>query len=526
MIVKIVEDILRDKKMNNKLLEIKDMNEEDILNNLDKIGVTMQDIKNKIKELSNLDYINLKNEVLDEKIEKIFNLNALYQKGYLPYRLSNNTLYIVTYKIIDTERKMFLEFFKKQGYSPILQYAFKDEIENFFKKQKVGTTENIENIEDMAQFVEDIIKKAIEYNASDIHIEPQKEIIRIRYRIDGVLITKLNIKKDEDIYSNLVSRIKILSNLDIAESRKPQDGRINDFKYENYIFDIRVSTVNTIFGEKIVMRLLAKNTKILSFEELGFEKEEENKIKNILNNKNGIVLLAGATGSGKTTTLYTMIDYINDDDVNIMTIEDPVEKDIPGINQVQVSNYVSFSDILKSFLRQDPDVIVIGEIRDNETAEIAVRSAMTGHLVLATIHAKNIREIPVRLENMGIERYLIANTSVGYLSQRLARRICNHCKKEYELTDYEKQWIEQMQRKYPEIKLPGKFYKGIGCEKCNYTGYKGRVAIVEVLDINDDDRDVILNGGRLNRFNSMEKIAYQKVAQGITTVDEILKNVI
>lgn len=524
MLVKIIEDIIREQKRNDinlSLLQFKD--EEQLFDKIDKLGISKEDIVKKIKSLSDLDYVDLRNEKFDEGLKNIFKTELLYDKGYLPFKIEGKKLYIVTYKLIDMDRKSLSEFFKKHGYIPIFLYAFKFQIDKFlYKKRGKAEIKDIEGV-DVSNFVEEIIKKAIDNNASDIHIEPQKEIIRIRYRIDGVLLNMMEIKKDENFYTNLISKIKILSNMDIAENRKPQDGRINDFMHNSLTYDIRVSTVNTIFGEKVVLRILNKDGEILTFEELGFEKEEEESIKEILDNKSGIVLLAGATGSGKSTTLYTMIDWVNEEGVNISTIEDPVERDVPGINQVQVSNYVSYVEILRSFLRQDPDIIIVGEIRDEEVAELAIRSAMTGHLVLATIHAKNIQEIPVRLEDMGIKRYLIANTSVGYISQRLVRKICNHCKVEYMPSDRERKWLERMSEKYPEIKLPDKFYKGQGCEECNYTGYKGRTAVVEVLNLNDDDREKILNGSKLNRFNSMEKIAFKKVVAGITTVHEVLK---
>lgn len=501
-----------------------ELSEQELFNELFKLGIKKSFITELIKKTYDLEYIDLKKETFPTEISNKFKLDVLYKRGFIPFKVEEKTIFVATNGKKSEDFALFLE---KQGYVPSFFYAFKFEIDHFYNQHnKTSKVEIVEYKEgDINELVDSIIQGAIIKDASDIHIEPQKEIIKVRYRVDGVLVSHLEIKNDGSILSNLTSRLKIISGLDIAENRKPQDGRIVDYQHNKKIFDIRLSTVNTIFGEKIVMRLLDKNGDIPSFEQLGVEKSESQKLESILNKNNGIVLLVGATGSGKTTTLYSMIDYVNSEDINISTIEDPVEKDIKGINQVQVSNYVTYADILKSFLRQDPDVIVIGEVRDNETADLAIRSAMTGHLVLATLHAKNIQEAPIRLANMGIDKYLIANTTVGILSQRLVRKICSHCKTEYELSDYEKEWIEEVQGRYKDVDVPDKLYKGEGCASCNYTGYKKRTAIIEVVKIDDKEIFQILNGQRLEDYNPIEKIALQKVSRGETTIREVLQNI-
>ncbi|MEM4385436.1 MAG: GspE/PulE family protein [Candidatus Anstonellales archaeon] len=521
-LITIIDELRKERGRGNDSLLYKLTEYDEIMDYARVIGIDMNDIERKVREISGLYLADLDNINIDDKLRNKFKLELLYKKGYLLVSENEGVLDVVTYKLVDGGRKELVEFIGKQGYSIRLSFCFECLLNKWlYETGQIYKFIDVKDI-DVNDFVDNVIKIGIANRASDIHIEPQKRTIRVRYRVDGELTSLIEIEKDLDMYSNFISRIKILSNLDIAESRKPQDGSIVDFSYMGKTFDIRVSTVATVLGEKVVMRLLNKNEGLLDFKQLGFEEDEEKVVKSILSNTSGIVLLTGATGSGKSTTLYTMMDYVNREGINVSTIEDPVEKTIDGINQVQVSEYVKQSEILKSFLRQDPDVIVVGEIRDSETAELAVKAAMTGHLVIATIHAKNTQEIPSRLENLGVERYLIANTSVGYLSQRLIRRVCNHCKHKYKPSEEELKWLRDV-CKIAGLDIPDELYIGRGCKECNWTGYRGRQALVEVIEVSDEVREKILNKDDFINKYALWVSACKKIIRGDTTISEVMR---
>lgn len=376
----------------------------------------------------------------------------------------------------------------------------------------------------IVSLVNSVILKASTLGASDIHFEPYEETTLVRFRMDGILHEYLKIPPQT--YQSVVSRIKVISNLNIAEKRVPQDGRIG-VRIGTKEIDIRVSTVPTVFGERIVLRLLDKSGFNLSLEDLGFSDLELNKFKKILKKPYGIVLVTGPTGAGKSTTLYASLHFIKDPRKNIITIEDPVEYQVKGVSQIQVNQKVglTFATGLRSILRQDPDIIMVGEIRDSETADIAIHAALTGHLVLSTLHTNDaVSSIP-RLIDMGMEPFLVANSLEGIVAQRLVRRICNHCKTPYRPTE-----IELL-----ELKLdPSKeyiFYKGEGCQHCLGSGYKGRVGIFEVVDIDQKiksmiarnlDTSQILDYLKENGFKSMFEDGVEKVLKGVTTPSEVL----
>ncbi len=334
----------------------------------------------------------------------------------------------------------------------------------------------------IVKFVNTLIFNAISSNASDIHIEPSKENTKIRMRIDGQLIEKMKI--NSGAHNSLVTRIKIMSKLDISEKRIPQDGRIEIQEGET-TFDLRVSTIPTVYGEKIVIRVLGGMGNLLDIKKLGLNAINKEYLRKILKSPNGIVLVSGPTGSGKTTTLYSILKSVNKSTVNIITIEDPVEYRLEGISQVQVNNKtgLTFASGLRSILRQDPDVIMLGEIRDTETAEIAVKAAITGHLVLSTIHTNSAAGTIPRLIDMGIEPFLLSSAVVGVVSQRLIKKLCPKCKFEYTSTP------EEM--KYLEINSPTRIYKATGCPECEQTGYKGRIAIHEILPVTSKIKKLI-----------------------------------
>jgi type IV pilus assembly protein PilB len=379
-----------------------------------------------------------------------------------------------------------------------------------------------------------ILTDAIRRGASDIHIEPYEKEYRVRFRIDGILYEIMN--PPLKLRDAITSRMKILSKLDISEKRLPQDGRIKlkiKLEDKNKELDFRVSVLPTLFGEKIVLRLLDKDNLRLDMTKLGFEQESLTKFEEAIFKPWGMVLVTGPTGSGKTNTLYSALAKVNSPEVNIMTAEDPVEFNLPGINQVQMKESIglNFAATLRSFLRQDPNIILVGEIRDFETAEIAIKAALTGHLVLSTLHTNDAPSTINRLMNMGIEPFLVATSVQLIAAQRLVRRICAHCKEEVDMLP---QALVNLGYKKEEI---GSFkpFKGRGCDKCNNTGYKGRVGLVEVMQIDDDLRDMILSGSSAidikkraieNGMITLRRSGLVKIKEGITTVEEVVRETV
>ena len=402
--------------------------------------------------------------------------------------------------------------------------TFETNIEEILTSLEGVASDNINTNRDIIGLVDSIIKTAMERRASDIHFEPMEGKLRIRYRIDGQLLTAVNI--DQEKQAQIIGRLKAISNMH-QEKQESQDGRI--LLYPEY--NIRVSSQRNVYGEKFVLRLLKKNAGIKKLSDLGFP-GDENLVKESFNKKNCITIIAAPTGEGKTTTLYSVIDMLNRPDINITTIEDPVEIRIDGLNQIEIDTKTSFSDSLRTVLRQDPDIILVGEIRDNETAEIAMQAGQTGHYVLSTIHTINSIEVITRLRRMGISDYDIASILATSVSQRLVRKLCPHCRVEREYTEKEKQIISEIAEKYGQsVDFTGKkTYDAVGCDKCNHTGYYDRIAIYEILVINDKIRQLIVNGASsIEIRNEALKGAYKplvidgisKVLNGITTLDEI-----
>jgi type IV pilus assembly protein PilB len=377
----------------------------------------------------------------------------------------------------------------------------------------------------VAKMVSQLITQAIQQGASDIHIDPLEGETKIRLRVDGVLRTEKLLPRH--MHAVLVSRIKVMAGLDIAEKRLPQDGRFHT-EIEFRKIDIRVSSLPTVFGEKIVMRILDLSNVNLSVDKLGLSPDNATRYKKMLTSAYGIVLVTGPTGSGKTTTLYSSLNRLNTDDVNIITVEDPVEYQLKGINQVQVNPTIgmAFATGLRSILRQDPNIIMVGEIRDIETAEISLRAAMTGHLVFTTLHTNDAVSSITRLIDMGIEPFLVASSVVGVVAQRLVRKVCSDCAEAYELTQNEQELFEQRGIAMEKIK------KGSGCPQCNSTGYKGRIAIHEVLNVDDRLRELITQKRADSSYReymhslnlpSLFEDGLEKVAQGITTMEEVYR---
>jgi general secretion pathway protein E len=375
------------------------------------------------------------------------------------------------------------------------------------------------------RLVNSLLFRAVKDRASDLHVEPYEREVAVRFRIDGDLYDILKIPKR--LQSAVTSRIKLLGQLNIAEKRLPQDGRIK-IKIAGKDIDIRLSTVPTSHGERIVLRLLDKSQGILNLKTIGFDSEILTKMEELIARPYGIILVTGPTGSGKTTTLYSCLSQINREDINIITVEDPVEYQLQGVGQIQVSEKIglTFPGALRSVLRQDPDVVLIGEIRDRETAEIAVQASLTGHLVLSTIHTNDAASSIARLVDMGVEPFLVSSSLVGILAQRLVRRVCEHCKVPYSATSE-----ELAQLGLDKIPTHATIFRATGCERCYRTGYSGRIGIFELLPVDDDFRTAILKASdaiSLKRealkkgFKSMRHDGLRKILQGVTTIEEVL----
>lgn len=422
--------------------------------------------------------------------------------------------------IIETIQRKYSEIDARKAANIANSSAIKDtpEIESIENFEIQGNDELVPII----NLVNSVILKAYAEGASDIHFEPFEKKFNIRLRVDGQLVDYLEL--ESAIASSVTARIKILSDLDIAEKRMPQDGHFK-LRIGGKDVNIRVSTIPTVYGEKIALRFLSQTAEIDYPGQYGMNDENYKKISKILNIPHGVVYITGPTGSGKTTTLYMIIEKMADKLINISTIEDPVEKNIPRINQIQVNNLagLTFENGLRALLRQDPDVILVGETRDEETAAIAVSAAITGHLVMSTIHTNDAVSTIVRLIDMGIENYMIANSLAGVVAQRLVKKICPHCRVEKEPSEIEKQLVPGIQ----------KSVRGLGCHNCNDTGYKGRIAVHEILEIDSEIRKLISNKAHTddiykyvienNKLKFIKDNIIDLILQGETTVEELLR---
>ena len=501
-----------------------------------------------------LPIIDLKDHVLSEDIKKIIPINYIQTNSLVPFDISGKNIKIA---IADASKLSLLKNLKTiTGLEPELYAASISDIQSFIGKLQKSENSNgketqkkdefesidlskledvklesskeekeitlIENESDVIKFGHAIITEAILAGASDIHIEPFKKTSRVRYRVDGILISMDKFSKFlNENYSAVVTRIKILSKLDISERRLPQDGAI-PFKYKTLEVDLRISILPTNNNERVVMRILNKNAGEKKIEQLGFDDNDLKTILKAISSSQGMVLVTGPTGSGKTTTLYSILKHINSPKLNILTAEDPVEYEMEGIAQVQVREDIgyTFATALRSFLRQDPEVILIGEIRDKDTVDIALKAALTGHLVFSTIHTNDAISTITRLQNMGTPDYLISAALTLVLAQRLIRKICQECKTVDENTNLK---LLNSIGISPEKAARAKIFKGAGCAKCNQTGYKGRMAIYEALDISREIKQAILaNVGTLellalakkNNFRTMQEMGHDLLLSG------------
>lgn len=513
-------------------------------------GITTEE--NIAKALSNqfhYDMVDLSNIEIPQEILELVPANVLKKHRAIPFEYSSDNMNVLRVAMADpmdigamddiniitnlqvepvvaTTGSVMLAIDRYYGQAEVNSALeeYTREKESQMIEQEDMYSEDVNN-SPIVQLVKGMIDQAVRQRASDIHIEPMEKQVRIRYRIDGALYEK-------SVYSirllpAIVARIKIIGGMDISEKRKPQDGRITQV-VDRKEFDIRVSILPTVYGEKIVMRLTSKNALTREKSQLGLKPEELKKFDHILRHPHGILLVTGPTGSGKSTTLYTALSELNKEDVNIITVEDPVEANIDGINQVQVNNKanLTFASALRSILRQDPDIIMIGEIRDQETASIAVQASITGHLVVSTLHTNSAASTITRLADMGIEPYLIADATIGVIAQRLVRRLCPECKRQ------KKADAEELEMLQLEPDADVTIYEPCGCSRCEGTGFKGRIGVYEIMEVTQPLKTIISKGGTAedikNRaleegMNTLRMSATKYVLEGITSVQEMMR---
>lgn len=481
-------------------------------------------------------------------IDRYYPLLKVLEAGVVPFRVDH------VGKTIDVAVNRFdmviiNDLVKSTSYDVRIHLAYERDIRGIknrfysYKNDKLielDSKDEISKLKDMAfetpiiKYLNEIISRAVELNASDIHIEPYEGKISVRFRVDGVLHTVDKLK--EDFYLALVSRIKLLSSLDIAERRLPQDGKFST-RVGSTIVDIRTSTIPTVKGEDVVVRLLYRSKLSFDIKNLGLLDDQIEILGELIKKSYGMLIITGPTGSGKTTTLYTLLNMIKSDEKKIITVEDPVEYQIEGLNQIQVKSEIgfNFANALRSILRHDPDVIMVGEIRDKETAEIAIQSALTGHLLLSTLHTNDAASALFRLLDMGIDDYLINASMVGIVAQRIVRQNCPFCSTELHLDDdiVEKYNLSFIKDRFSTIIGDNTIKKGVGCDRCLGTGYRGRKAIYEIIRVDEEIKELFIRKRSLSHINdylktqryyrSLKDDGFLKVLMGITTIDEVLR---
>jgi len=491
----------------------------------------------------NIPFVDLYGENIDYKLMGQFPINLIKQTKAIPFKETKDYIYVATadplnYDALEIIERMILRKpikifialsrdilniisrLEKEKMTKVLVNKVKEELKR--EETQILETENTA-IDQLAKLV---LRIAIEQNASDIHIEPTPYNFSIRIRVDGVLREIFSFTND--IYGAFISKVKLLSNLDISEKRKPQDGRFS-IKINNKLYDFRISTTPTLLGESLVMRILDQQKILLKVEELGMSKENFEKFKKLITTPYGIVLVTGPTGSGKTTTLYAALNDIKSLENKVITVEDPVEYQIPLVQQIQANPKIGygFNEALRTILRQDPDIVMIGEIRDNDTLNSAVQASLTGHLVLATLHTNDAISAVTRMIQMGAEPFLVSDSLIGVVAQRLVRKICPYCKTTYKPT------IDTLKRVEKYFDKNTIFYKGNGCSRCDMTGYHGREMISEVFIVDKYISNMINEHKSTNEILQfeIEKRGYQtliddavtKVKDGITTIDELIR---
>ncbi|MCX8093958.1 MAG: type IV-A pilus assembly ATPase PilB [Candidatus Goldbacteria bacterium] len=553
---KFIEEGLINEEMLAKAKQMQSQNKSGLGFNLALLGADEELLTKKLASYYGVEYIDLLSIAFDPEVLNLVTREKAESMCILPIKKSGKNVLIAVadpihpeltsflkelkmLKGIDAEIVMAPESYIKLAIDQVIPKEQKSRVAETLK-DIAGTDVDLEivkeqQIQEDAEAVDEapviklcnsLISDAVEKMASDIHIEPFEKEIKIRYRIDGTLVEQPSppVKYKRAI----ASRFKVMAKLDIIEKRKPQDGRIK-IKVKDKMIDLRVSTLPVVWGEKIVMRILDQSNLQLDLTKLGFEPDDLVKFQKAINSPYGIILVTGPTGSGKTTTLYSALSTINSPDINIMTAEDPVEYNLPNINQVQINPDadLTFANALRAFLRQDPDVIMVGEIRDQETAEIAIKAALTGHLVISTLHTNDAPTTISRLLDMGIEPFYIGASVIMIVAQRLMRKVCPDCAQPI---SYDEGILKQMGT--PQYLITnGKFLKGQGCSTCNNSGYKGRIAIYELMEINEELKKSIMHGADStvlkeialkNGMKTLRQSAILKMCAGLTTLDEVL----
>lgn len=490
-------------------------------------------------------YVDLDRFSIESDAPKVITANLAKRHTVIPVSIVDETLTLAMNDPLDLLAIDDVKLATKLEVKPVIagKHAILDAIDFFYEKEDAekaieefrkefdeveleGMDEemlNDINNAPVVRLINSIISQAVKLRASDIHIEPFEKKLKVRCRVDGDLIEVM--RPSKAAHAAIVTRIKIMGKMDISERRKPQDGRMEK-AIDGRVVDMRISVLPTVFGEKVVIRILDRTSFMMTKEELGFTENNLKLFNQVMRNPNGIILITGPTGSGKSTTLYTVLAEMNQPDKNIVTVEDPVEYSLDGINQVQVNPKadLTFATGLRSILRQDPDIIMVGEIRDPETVNIAIRAAITGHLVLSTIHTNDTASTITRLVNMGIDPYLISSSVVGIVAQRLVKRICTHCKISYEIDD----------KNALLVGIPEKtqVYRGDGCTKCNGTGTSGRTAVHEVMVVDREIRNMINEGHSIDEIkdkaissgmHTLKDACRELLLKGIITMDEMLK---
>ncbi|QUH22132.1 GspE/PulE family protein [Alkaliphilus sp. B6464] len=494
-----------------------------------------------IKQFYMIDYVDLKKQHITEEIIRLIPENLIMKYELIAFDNDGEFIKIAVSKphnyVLDEDLDIMLHPMKIKKY-----FAFSKEI--LAKIESINKS-NVDNVIDdnlkiddgaFVQIVDRIIRSALSKEVSDIHLEPIDKRVRVRFRVDGDLEIQKEFNFPIGEYSGLVSRVKVLADMDPTKSREAQDGRIANYELDGQKYDLRISSLPTVYGEKIVMRVLEDKSQIKDFRPLGFSEKEIETLDKMLEKDNGILLITGETGSGKSTTLYAILNKMNNEEVNICTVENPVESSIPGVNQVQVNPQagITFSSALRTFLRQDPDIVVVGETRDTETAKTAVDAANTGHYVLSTIHTNNATTTINRLIAMGIEPYKLADNIAGIISQKLIKKVCPFCQESHNATEKELSFLKKVEEKYQRKIITGNevFYKGTGCSECK-DGYKGRVVIMEMLLIDDIINELIasnLNSTELRKevaknqsFLPFELEAIEKAKLGKIDIKDVIR---
>lgn len=508
--------------------------------------VTEEQIADFLSKHLNIPFVSLKDHRIDPEVTKIVPVSLAQKYHFMPLSKVENTLTVAMANPMDVFAIDDIRVALKMRIQPVLASAMEVErlLQEGYRVREMAeeviediqvVQEGMESTEDAAERLKEmasgtkviaevnrIIYSAVLQRASDIHIEPMERTVRMRYRIDGFLEERQILPKQ--MHLPIVTRIKIMSGMDIAERRVPQDGRVR-IKALGNLIDMRVSSYPTMHGEKVVVRLLTRET-ILSLEDLGFSERDKRCFEEIITRPHGVFLVTGPTGSGKTTTLYAALQRINSQDRNIISIEDPIENEITGVTQAQVNPKagLTFATALRSILRQDPDVIMVGEIRDRETADIVVRAAITGHLVFSTLHTNTAIGAVTRLVDLGVERFLISSGVIGLLAQRLVRKICPHCKQEVE--------VDTEKLKALSIDPEAKVFRGKGCKHCRMSGYSGRLGIFELVVLTPEiceliekgeSEDKMLEEAKRSGTTEIREAGVQKILEGVTTIEEVLR---